>query len=94
MLIALAVLGWIVCGVLAYGLEKDWSRRFELRMKFLFKQHDVPYFYNGKSIEIGCVVVGLMGPVGLLLNVLTRLIVSQEVYLTYRMPKELRERNR
>ena len=89
MLIALAVVGWIVCGALAYGVEKDWYRKFELETKLILKHYNIPYIYRGRSVETGCVMVGLLGPIGLCIASVMALMMDRKIQLTYRMPKEL-----
>lgn len=89
----LTAIVWIICGVLAYGLEKNWCLQLELRLIKLFG-FSVPYSKRDViDREIHCIFTGLLGPVGLACSLLSNLLSRRKIGLTYRMPKKLYQRS-
>lgn len=91
---------WIICGVLAYGLVKDDTRRFFLRWNRLLeniggkKSTFMRYEFRH---ELSCIFFGALGFIGL--GVVLILITPIAIYrrempsLCYRMPKKLCKRS-
>lgn len=66
---------WIVCGVLAYGLQKNWSYQHKLQV------------YTSLD-EMLCWCVFVLGPLGLFIAIMANVIFGCDVRLIFRMPKE------
>lgn len=86
MLMVLVVAGWLACGVLVYGVEKDWYRRSVLDDRFLFP--NTKRGYNWK-MEMGCLTISLLGPVALFASWLGHSANNDKMALTFRMPEKL-----
>ncbi len=85
MAIVLAV-AWIVCGVLAYGLEKDWGRQVLLNTQV----DGVPIAKHGLRNEFHCIFTGCLGPLAVVLILIANPFFGYTIGLTYRMPKKLK----
>ena len=66
---------WIVCGVLAYGLQKNWCYQHKLQV------------YT-PSDEMLCRYVFVLGPLGLFIAIMANIIFDRDIGLIFCMPKE------
>jgi len=74
------IVGWIICGILAYGMTKDnWRQFFET----------LTYVGYDSRHENFCILSVIMGPVGLLVMIFIVLSEGYKFGLCYHMPKEL-----
>ena len=80
MMIWLIVVGWIICGVLAYGVAKNNLRQHHSKLEY------TRYDIVGEFVVR---LVSVMGPIGLISIILETWIEGSELGLYYRMPKEL-----
>ena len=80
MQIILIVGGWIVCGVLAYGLEKGYWKKFYKTLN---------YVGYDRSCEYWCILIGLLGLIGLTSIVLSFLFERKKLRFCWRMPEQL-----
>ena len=78
----LIAMSWIISGVLAYGLVKNYWRQFFKTLTHIG--------YRSSSEEI-CVISGIMGPIGLLLGFVMTLLDGYKLGFCWRMLKELCE---
>lgn len=85
---------YIVCGILAYGMQKATWREF-------YKEHyrDLKYFgakstsvFYGKKEEAVCLFGAILGWTGLIVVLLILFEDRKKPGLCFRMPKELCER--
>ena len=84
------VVGWIVCGVLAYGLTKGTSLNLQERCQKEFPDRGNTGKYSSEE-EGACLWFGSMGPLGLMLilgEYLSQPKLTGPLKLCYRMPKE------
>lgn len=78
----LVVVGWVVCGVLAYGLCKgDW--------RHFYAEKENKYVGHSAGIELLCWVAGVLSLMGLISGILLRIIMKSGLDLCYKMPEEL-----
>ena len=75
------VVGWIICGILAYGVMKNALIQLDLRLS--------RECYSLDEIFICCLSV--MGPICLLSVILETWIGMRKLGLCFRLPKELCE---
>jgi len=77
------IAGWLICGVLLYGLEKNRWRQFFQKLNYI--GYDSTY-------EGLCIASIIFGPIGLFMNIIiTILIGDYKLGFCWRMPKELCE---
>src|SRR3989344_2918345 len=75
------VLSWMICGVLAYGLYKNYWKQFH--------QKTLCVGYNALATEAMCFWSWVLGPIGLVGAVLWILTDGYEFGFCFKMPKEL-----
>ena len=78
----LIVAGWVICGVLAYGILKNNLRQ---HTKLPHTRH------HDTEDEFVVYLISAMGLIGLIAIILGTWIGGSELGLCYRMPKELCE---
>lgn len=76
----LIVVSWLICGVLAYGLEKNYWRQFFQKLTY------VGYDWGSEKF---CLAVVIFGPLGLPLSIGWILSGGYKLGFCWRMPKEL-----
>ena len=76
------VLGWVICGVFAYGIAKASMRNFYMQSSCAG--------YNEIS-DFLCWTLAFTGPMGLVATLIICSCREDEIGLCYRMPKELCE---
>lgn len=79
------VVGWVICGILAYGLCKNRLRRLHLN------NSHTSYEWPGEAL---CIATGLYGIIGLLIAIIVNIQDDHKFGLCYLMPKELCEPRR
>lgn len=87
MMTTLIVIGWIICGILAYGIAKNCDRQHYSKMNHLFA---FPYGYHGGD-EFLCITTGLCGLLGLFSAIIETLIYGYNFGLCFKMPEYLCE---
>lgn len=84
-LLLIGIPGWIVFGILAYGLLKNCLKEF-LKNK--------QYVGYDRIDESYCILVAIFGPIGLIISALAVFLLygelKQKIRLSFRMPKELK----
>ena len=79
---ALILIGWIVCGFLAYGLIKEHKKHFYRPLEYIG--------YN-KVDEVICWVCGIAGCLGLIFALFDCLMEQRTLILCLKMPEELKQ---
>lgn len=79
------IVGWIFCGILAYGLVKNYERDFYSRM--INVNYLLEFRYDSMD-EFFCILSGFFGPIGLFVGLITAL-TNKSLELCFIMPKEL-----
>ena len=91
-LAVVAIVGYIACGVLAYGLMKGGRLNMEERWQREAKDRGIEYvpLYENWE-EFPAIFLALFGPIGLIVALLAYMIMPEiggSPRLCFRMPKE------